>query len=466
MFPLVTPIGSLLFPLGICLLVLNRKYLFYSSVVSVAFFDCSLGFPAGVKIIPVFWFGGLYILKSVPLFFSKRRLSSISSIGFSFFAIFLLIVFGSIFMAVFYEGQVNVMPFVGTFKDFEIVEPLKLSMSNFTQTAYLVLMSLLTLTWALEISCSTERCSFAIKLLLVAILGVFISGILTQVLLIRNLGLATEFYRIFVDPDRIEEILARTTNYNDFGGYPRMYSLCGEPNFTANLFLVGLTQSVGHFVMCRNLQFATKGFYLVCALLSVVGCILCGSTGGYVGLILVVLSFYFLIYTAYSRKYVEFQWRITLFLSGLVVLVIGLLILPILAVSSIGDYVFQNHVTKIASLEGSGSVRIGSILQSLEIFGRSPLLGVGFGSHRSVSVLTLLLANTGMLGAFSFLGFNGYLIFGRYKGQEGDSGHVLFKCAAFGIIPLLSIVLIATPAAGLLFGWYWLLVAILLVYRK
>jgi hypothetical protein len=109
----------------------------------------------------------------------------------------------------------------------------------------------------------------------------------------------------------------------------------------------------------------------------------------------------------------------------------------------------------------------------VEIFLQSPLLGVGYGSHRTSSLLTSLLSNVGLVGTMAFLWLN-FAVFRRgLRACRGASDPGLASLAyalIVGMATLLPVMLIAKSMIALIHGWYWLLIAMLegcyRIYRR
>jgi hypothetical protein len=132
---------------------------------------------------------------------------------------------------------------------------------------------------------------------------------------------------------------------------------------------------------------------------------------------------------------------------------------------SIVDYILQMHIGKLGGDFGSGATRSFAAAYTMdEVFARSPLLGVGYGSHRSLSFGTFLLANVGIVGAFAFAGFNGAAVFRGLRTATRASRGIDRQIALGAVVAFLATVptmMIAKGAVTLLFGWYWFLIAVL-----
>src|SRR5262249_5285757 len=101
---------------------------------------------------------------------------------------------------------------------------------------------------------------------------------------------------------------------------------------------------------------------------------------------------------------------------------------------------------------------------SLEVFRASPLLGVGYGSHRTTALLTSLLTNVGLIGTFVFFWFN-WELFRRalhvYRHTVDPTLAAVALATLIALATVLPVLMAASSIITLLFGWYWLLLAMM-----
>lgn len=252
------------------------------------------------------------------------------------------------------------------------------------------------------------------------------------------------------------------TNPGMMGPIPRMFSLPGEPGFTADLLLYALAVTTTlMLVPGPNRIFGTKEvrgltLFLAMALLLSTG------TTGYGGLVIMVpvLSGLMILFPTTrprnSRRKILQGTAISLILVIGVFLVVGPTLLDILA----------RQIEKLTFQTGSGSVRLRYIRRSVDVFLARPLLGVGVGAHRVPSYLMTLLAETGIVGAILLIGGQVYA-FRQCAGlisRNKDDIRPAAAALAVGGTTLLVTNLIAKSISTLLMPWYWFAVALPIAY--
>ena len=82
---------------------------------------------------------------------------------------------------------------------------------------------------------------------------------------------------------------------------------------------------------------------------------------------------------------------------------VSILVFLIFSIEDLRSYIFDNHLSKIYGDSGSGVVRILNLQHSLDLFLSNPIIGIGYGSHRSTTLVFSLLVNIGILGTMFFL---------------------------------------------------------------
>jgi O-antigen ligase len=160
-----------------------------------------------------------------------------------------------------------------------------------------------------------------------------------------------------------------------------------------------------------------------------------------------------------------YRFRSALLVNVVLVVVVAALAIaaPIVMETSFLDYVYRTHYTKLFEEGGSGSVRLATVTSGVKVFLSSPVLGVGYGSHRTGSLLTSLLSNVGILGTLAFFLFN-VIVFrrGLRVCRNSDNRHLVSICYALlvSFSTLLPVMLIGKSIIALVQGWYWLLLAL------
>jgi O-antigen ligase len=147
-----------------------------------------------------------------------------------------------------------------------------------------------------------------------------------------------------------------------------------------------------------------------------------------------------------------------------VLLAVVTLTAPLVMEMSFSDYVYSTHYAKIFEQEGSGAVRFATVVSGVEVFLDSPILGVGFGSHRTASLLTSLLSNVGLVGTLAFLWFNIVIVRRAVRVcRRSRDPQLISVCYALLIAfgTLFPVMLIAKGMVALAQGWYWLILAMI-----
>jgi O-antigen ligase len=147
--------------------------------------------------------------------------------------------------------------------------------------------------------------------------------------------------------------------------------------------------------------------------------------------------------------------------GGLLLLVVALQTAGI----SLLEYVVETHLAKLTEEAGSGAIRFYAVQYSLtEVFAKSPLFGVGYGSHRALSLIIVLLANIGVIGVLAFLAFNGavfvHAIRTMNRSRDAELASIAFALAVTHPAFLLTL-FVGKSETSFSFGWLWLLLAMM-----
>ncbi|UXZ09746.1 DUF3810 domain-containing protein [Clostridium perfringens] len=151
--------------------------------------------------------------------------------------------------------------------------------------------------------------------------------------------------------------------------------------------------------------------FVLIILLTLICGILTTSSTAYIGIALTILfiTIYVLVFSIKDNALRKNRKRLLLFY---VIAIISTILVIILAVNifniywgTLVDMLKDMTINKI-NLE-SGHERSNAVNMSFTIFRQSPLVGIGWGSFRSLDTFTNLLANTGLLGVISYF----YIIF-------------------------------------------------------
>ncbi len=201
-------------------------------------------------------------------------------------------------------------------------------------------------------------------------------------------------------------------------------------------------------------------------LLILLGLLLSGATtallgaGTFLGALLVVP-----LLGKWGRPGSSITGRERLLVVGLIVLGMVVVLSPLVAGAS-GEGQMASHTRKLLAQDdgGSGYVRWQTMRVGLRVFARSPLLGVGYGSHRTSALATSLLSNLGVVGTCAFLAFNA-VVFSHALGVYRSSRDPALATAAFaGLLcycTVFPVLVFAQSMVSIAFGWYWFLMAML-----
>lgn len=356
------------------------------------------------------------------------------------------------------EMKVQVVPIHTPFADFKyleyIAQPLKMRMVNYTQLMYLTFM----LGVYLALRDELVKIHLNPKILMAFVWSaglVLVSGLIYQLCL--SFGFISFVQKSYVFFTGHEELMMQWKG--GFAGIPRMYSLAGEASGTSVIFLISFV-----FV----LMFFHPDYYRWdkknLAIVFIIGVFISGGTSGYVGLaillsLLLLLCLSNLATGHFCRSLIVSN---RYYLVALLAFIAVCIALSFVEVREVASY----HLNKIIaepSKSSSGEIRAATIQAGIDVFLQSPLIGVGIGSHRTTSLISSLLANTGVVGAGSFLYAMYVLLKGRANRASlpGDSTFVLKSVMWIAFIPALVVALISSGTMVLVSGWFLLIIAAL-----
>lgn len=238
---------------------------------------------------------------------------------------------------------------------------------------------------------------------------------------------------------------------------PRMYSLPGEPGFTADYLLYALTLTTPLALLPGERWAFSRREALV--LTAILGAVLLWSTGttGYGGLVVFAATWLALM-TFFPAARPENPSRVFAISAGGGVVFLTLYVIA----GTPGLDVVSYQISKILFQSGSGNIRRYYIVQSLGVIGSRPLLGVGVGSHSAPSFLATLLAETGVVGAAALVGgqlsaFRQSAAIAAPRRAAASRGGIALAVAG---ATLLVTNLFAKSIFSLLMPWYWFAVAL------
>lgn len=246
------------------------------------------------------------------------------------------------------------------------------------------------------------------------------------------------------------------------GPLPRMYSLPGEPGFTADYLLFTLALAVTLFLSGEQNGILSRRESGIMAGLLFVFLLLSTGTTGYGGLVILGGILTMKVVTIDRMRTRELR---TVVVSTLVVIPIGL-VSDVLLFRGQLQRMVGYELGKLVFQTGSGTIRLQYMLRTLELVRVRPLLGVGVGSHHVPSLLFTVLGEVGILGLAVFIAFHlslyrrcGWLAFYDKTSQYDILALTLFVAG----MTLFLTNLIAKSVSTLLFPWYWFSLALPMV---
>jgi len=446
----ITPIGYLLIPLGLTLFFLPKHKSFFTLIFFVPFFSVVVfKIDATGTLVKAFQFFSLiFFIKNLNIFlFSIKK--SVDKKTKKYILLFTAIIIISLIMPFIYAGEINRVSMNTSYSDY-FFEPLKFTLTNITQLFYPL--SMIAVFFPMSYYFSKKKyMKKAFKILFISIVIVFISGILYQITLTLQLNNFLENYFYFLTGDKVYRSLEFL-----FGHFPRMYSLAGEPGYTSMLFLISFAFS--SLLVFSNYFNHSKIIALM--IISFLGIVFSGGTTGIFGLLIYFLGL--LLLATRNKKMKKNSIKIY---KNIFYLIIGIsfsaFIVSWLTDINFISWLVNNHIMKMEGQGSSGVIRAFSMEMSINIFEKSPLLGIGYGSHRALQLLFSLMTNVGIIGTTFYLLFNyssyslainsKFIIEPKYKVVSNALGITLFSYVLTSLL--------AKSIVSLTFPWYWIILS-------
>lgn len=452
----ISPIGYLLVTLGIILFTLKRKYLFYTTLFFIPFWNSSVLYIDAITFdlrIPMFFMALLILKKALDTLTTGETGLRKNKENFFLF-IFLVFTGISVLMPILVGGEIDVYPISGHFYPIPEKIPLNFGLMNVTQFLYIVFAVLSFYVLVGEIN-SQKRMHKALDIIIILGVLVSITGIGYQALRLLNFdSIPVHFYSFLGGHD-----LSFQGKFL-FGKIPSMYSISGEPGWTA-FFLSFPFAIVGTRLAFNKIE-AVSRREKVAFVIMAFGLLLSTSTTAYLGMLIYVVSLGFLIML--KTKPAPFVGK--LLKSAVLGIVFLIVLFPVFSFAfnyPFFDFILNTQVAKLTLEHGSGPVRFHYIMENLKIFSQYPILGVGIGSNKSTAMMPALLSNTGLMGTIPFLLFNFYIFrkaFGYYL-KAKDIDMVISSSLISAFITLFALMFIAKSIGTLYTTHYWLIMAMM-----
>jgi len=444
----ITPVGHLILPLGLLLFAKGLRPLFWAFVVSIPFFDVYVVHVTSINSVvrPNTYLGALMLLRYFLDSCLLRRLTIRWTEEFKWLLVFLLSAFFSLVMPMILEGRVYVQP-IDTHLDSFVLELQRLRLSNFTQLLYPLFYGMLFLS---TIAVIGDRRTLVRTYRLSVLSGIVVlSSGFAYLCLVRLGGSAIlKKWYWFATGSEIVPV-------HFLFGFPRMFTVAGEPGYTGMylLFVLGLSLAA---VLTKQQELLSQGLAKLIVILTLAGIFLTFSVTPLLGVIILLSVIYLLLlHSTYAVPF--FRATAMLALLGLAGSVIVLLTYNHL------EHLILYYMRVLVGKAGSGPIRLKIAMHGLQLFLQHPLLGIGYGSTRSVALSVYLLANVGLLGTVPFFMFNLAVWKKGLKVYRSPSKE--YKSLALGMIgaftSIFALMQFAKSESSLLFPYYWILLAMI-----
>ncbi len=466
------PSGLLILPLGLLLFWRGRRALLWGTIASIPFFMVLVVELPFAPVRAFQYFGGLLILRHV----FDRAIQGRAALRKSGTTVFALLFLGAVLLSLFMPLLLTESVFVvpeGTsslLQAYQNPKLLEFDVSNLTQILYPSFGVVLFFTITTNIK-TRDDLKTTIQVLGI---GMIVHAIFSFLFIVLYfLGLEQVMTVIFRLMTEVAE--PQFSPYNALGGMVRPETLAGEPGYTGLYYVMvlGIVGGLARGGYIQGWRLKWEGTFLFLLAVSI---LINGSTTAYFGVASLGASFLLAALLRKSRRMTsERSIRIVsqVLLSGGGVLLLLIVALETAGISLI-EYVVEAHVAKLTEEAGSGALRFYSIQYSLtEVFGKSPLLGVGYGSHRALSLIIVLLTNIGIIGFLLFLAFNGVVFIHTVRAMNRSRDSELASIAFALVVTqpaFLITVFVGKSETSFSFGWLWLLLAMMeasyRIYRR
>lgn len=318
------------------------------------------------------------------------------------------------------------------------LSPLGLNRTHFTQFAYLLFVILVAIFTTMEIK-DKVTLKQSIKIFVAGAVFSCLWGIFQ--LATYNLGVSYPAF-LFNNSIGLPQVV---------GFSKRLSSVATEPSifayYLASVFpLVLVSFLKKNSIFNRGLDFALLMLLLVVMLLTI-------STTAFL-----VLGTTLILTVLYSFRSMSAKSLFKLFAGSILVLGLAFLLLKMGLLDL--EILKSNTINKLQT--GSGQERYFGFSQSIKLFWKEPVLGVGWGSNRSFDLLSTILSSIGILGLLSFL----TIILGVFKIYQSlrkrtDDRYVL--ASSLGVLASLLMTLLANAFSvpTIIFLNLWFLVGIM-----
>lgn len=468
----IPPLGYVLLPLGIIAFAKGTCLLFWLTLGTSCLFAASVFHPAiwTDRIQPAHYFGALLVVRTVlDYLVAAKPFKKVVQKEYVLFGFLGLALLCSLLMPLLLTGWVQVLPIdeshfteVGKRPWQELTHPLSIGRTNFTQLLY-PFAGIIICIAAVKKFKTVKDLKFAIRLFFAQGVFVLLTGALYQLSFITGKHSLWEGFCWLtgqgVDAAQFHSI--------------RMFSIAGEPGYTSCFLLMCTGLMTPICVLGRETSLASKRLSHLLLWVFWFGLFLSLSTTGFFGAILLVLLSTALVFYEYKTSGFASPARLVKVLAVVSVVFVFVALLVGYCRSTDTTYIYTTGFEYLKNLIfekplqflDSKSLFPRALLarRAVELFVRSPVLGIGWGSHRSASLLTVFLANTGLIGTLAFISVNLFavrksLFVYRHTTCHQTSAIALSASTAFLI--LLIVLLLGQSTVALNFVYYWGLLAL------
>jgi len=391
----MTPLGFIIVPLGLILLLNSREWL-YRCVVFSVFFSATVVLNVGsgdnASGLQVWmYFASLWLAGSLfdGLRTRKLAISGKLIVPTGILLIFLFIAMTSLFMPLYINGRLAIAsPFL--FENFRT--PLYLTSKNFTQLTYLVFGAIIGIAVA-HCNLNEQDRHRSERIFLFGAVFAALWGLLQFACNITGL-----LYPAFIFNNSLSKSAGGFLQaFTEIGGLKRVSSVAVEPSMLAQTLLCAVPLTFPA-LLGRGAVFGKIKDRLACGLLIFVLAVTTSSIA-YIGLALLVLLSIVMV----RKTRVLNSTRALLKICVLGIALATALLLSTLTIPFLKDYLNVVIFTKASG--GSAVERAMTVSNAFDYFIQYPLLGVGWGSVTSHDLLVKLLSNSGVIGATAFTAF-------------------------------------------------------------
>lgn len=458
----ITPVGLVVLPLGVYLFARGHRPLFWATIWTIPFFDTVILHLPFAPVRPFQYLAGLLMVRYAVnvLLQGKepvvRRSSTVLMAG-----AFILSLAASLFMPLLLSQKIYVVPegVSDLWVAYQNPIELRFSPKNFTQMLYPLFGVLLFMTVEWSIS-KKEDLKRVIKILVRGFYLIAAFMVMYQMAYLLGVRAPIEgLFFLFTGAAN-----AKFSDYNALGSLIRAFTPAGEPGYTGTYFglVLGFAAGLAYGGYKRGWKLRLNRRLVGLILFAL---ILNASTTGFLAVVIVLLSFVLvslLRRNSHVKAVSNVKVGVQLIVGVAVVTIVSLVAAQVLGLS-LADILISQHLAKITEGAGSGAFRLTTIVYSLEnVFAESPILGVGYGSHRTLSLVVFLLANTGIVGLITFLALNAtaftHIVKAMNQARDPELASIAFAIAV-AHVSLVAILTIKGDVA-LTFGWMWVVIGL------